>query len=193
MAMSTKTENETLNNSAGIDSEPADKQKKSKKTSKSAKKLMEEFTSITEEQEKLTIENAKIKDQYLRLLAEFDNYKKRRFGETGVIMQTVKKETLSELLPVLDDIDRLFEHSEGGKEQVMDGIKLITEKLMQILLNQGVKPMDSKGKQFDPNWHDALMMMENDEVDPGTVIEVHRKGYLFNDNVLRHAKVIVSK
>lgn len=191
--MSKMTDNETKNNTAVSDSEPERKPKKPKKASKSVKKLSEEITVLSEERDRLAEENQKIKDQYFRLLAEFDNYKKRRFGETAGIIETVKKETLAAILPALDDIDRLFEHSDGGKEQVLDGVRLITDKFMQILANQGVKPMDSKGKQFDPNWHDALMMVESDELDPGAVIDVHQKGYLFKDNVLRHAKVIVSK
>ena len=75
----------------------------------------------------------------------------------------------------------------------MKGVELIRGKLMNILEGKGLKPMESLGKRFDPDYHDALLTVERDDVEPGIVVDVHENGYLMNDRVLRHAKVIVSK
>jgi len=93
----------------------------------------------------------------------------------------------------LDDTDRLFASENNNDQGLLDGIKLIAEKFRKYLLDSGVDPMNSKGKIFDPELHDALMMVENPDYESGVVVGVHEPGYLYKNKVLRHAKVIVNK
>ncbi len=173
--------------SAGSETKPK------RKRGLSTKKLQDEISKLKKMNETLTEENANLKDQYLRLLAEFDNFRKRKLSENASIIENTKKDIILELLPVLDDVDRFYAHSQGNSEKLMDGINLIVDKLRKTLEKYGLKQMDSLGKEFDPDLHDALMMTESKEHKSGIVVEVHQPGYLLGDNVLRHAKVIVSK
>ena len=138
-------------------------------------------------------EISQLKDQYLRLLAEFDNFRKRRQLESNETGNRVKMEILKSLLPVLDDTDRLFSSEDVNADSLISGAKMIADKFRKTLMDSGLKPMDSKGKQFDPEWHEALMMIESEDVKSGTIIDVFEPGYLFGDQVLRYAKVTVSK
>jgi molecular chaperone GrpE len=147
----------------------------------------------------LRVENVALKkeledasERYLRLAAEFDNFRKRKQKESVEWSQSARENVLRELLPVVDDFDRVFRNHAGNDSQ-WQGVALIYDKLMTILKSQGLTPMDSMGKPFDPEYHDALLTVPRDDVAPGTVVEVHECGYLLNDRVLRHAKVIVSK
>jgi len=96
-------------------------------------------------------------------------------------------------LPVLDDFDRLIEHSDGDTHEINNGIKLVYRNLKSILHDQGLSQIKCVGEQFDPNYHEALLV-ENDETKPdGVVVEEWRKGYLFKEKLLRPAQVKVNK
>ena len=102
---------------------------------------------------------------------------------------------MSSLLPVLDDFDRSFaqEKKQVTEDQFREGIELIVKKLHVTLEERGLKPIDAVNKAFDPEKHDALLQVENNESDSNIVIEEHLKGYEFKERILRHSKVIVSK
>lgn len=135
-----------------------------------------------------------LKDQLLRKAAEFENYKRRTDGEYLNLIRNANENLLLALLPVLDDLSRSLK---SGKEKpdfdlFYRGIELIETKLIRTLEGEGLKAFDSTGKPFDVAFHDALLMIPREDVPPHTVVEEVERGYMLNDRVLRHAKVIVS-
>ncbi|MFZ4542945.1 MAG: nucleotide exchange factor GrpE [Saprospiraceae bacterium] len=131
-------------------------------------------------------ELAAMKDKYLRLLAEFENYKRRSSKERIEYIGTASKEMIVSLLPVLDDFERA--DSAGA---VTDGMKLIYHKLQNIVLQKGLKMMDSNGQPFDADFHEAITEVAMGEEMKGKVIDTVEKGYLLNDKIIRYAKVVV--
>ncbi len=138
-------------------------------------------------------------ERYLRLAAEFDNYKKRTARQFAEIVKNANEDLILDLLNVLDDFGRALQTSSGekgekpqsGSESVMSGMRLIYDKLMAALNARGVKQFDPIDQPFDPQYHDAVMQMPSDK-DEGTVMGVISPGYMLNDKVIRHAKVIVA-
>jgi molecular chaperone GrpE len=164
-----------------------------KKGKKGTKTAQPSLRSLKEEIKSLKQELEECRDRALRQAAEFDNFRKRKNRESAEWVRSARETLLRELLPVVDDFDRLFHTGSSNNDAQWKGVVLIHEKLLNILRTQGLTSMDSLGKPFDPDYHDALLTVARDDVEPGTVVEVHEKGYLMNDRVLRHAKVVVSK
>jgi molecular chaperone GrpE len=115
-------------------------------------------------------------------------------SELSSFYKYASENIITELLPVLDDFDRVLKSwdKEHDAENFKKGVDLIYEKLMKVLSKQGLKEIDSQGKKFDVNLHDALLLTPSDEAEPETVLDVVEKGYFLKDKVIRHAKVIVS-
>lgn len=137
-----------------------------------------------------------LKDKHLRLLAEFENYKKRTTRERLDLLNSASKEVILALLPVLDDFDRAKKSADNpdNHEQFSDGVTLVYNRLHAILQSLGLKAMDSNGQPFDPEWHDAITDIPAPSEDlKGKVIDTIEKGYLLNDKIIRHAKVVVGK
>lgn len=147
------------------------------------------------ELEELQNEYLAIKDHLLRLAAEFDNYRKRSEREMSGLIRSAKADLIARLLPVLDDLDRSIVTAAGNEQPspLLEGIKLIQKSFIKTLQEQGLKQIDSVGQPFDPEKHEALMVIGVDGKEPNLVVEEHVKGYEFNDRVIRHAKVVVSK
>jgi molecular chaperone GrpE len=144
---------------------------------------------------KLEAEVAAAKDKYLRLLSEFENFKKRNARERENLVKMAGSGILLSVLPVMDDFERAvksMEDTEAGADR-LEGVRLILNKLKATLEAKGVKPMDAVGKAFDADLHDAISSIPapSDEL-KGKVLEEIEKGYYLHDNVLRHAKVIVA-
>ncbi len=134
------------------------------------------------------------KDKHLRLFAEFDNYKKRSIKESYDIRRTAAQETIVALLPVLDDFDRAKKNADAGHEVFSEGVAMIYNKLYSILEHKGLKPMESTGGEFDPEYHEAITdIPAPSEEMIGKVIDTVEKGYILNDKIIRHAKVVVGK
>lgn len=143
---------------------------------------------------KLKIELAEARDKYVRLFAEFDNFKKRTMKERLELIKTASQETLTSLLPVLDDFDRAKKASESGNSDFPEGIKLIHNKLIQTLENKGLKPMESTGESFDAENHEAITEIPAPSPElSGKVIDTVEKGYYLGDKIIRYAKVVVGK
>jgi molecular chaperone GrpE len=140
--------------------------------------------------------NAELKDKYLRLVAEFENYKKRTVREKIDLMDNAAKDTLTRLLPVLDDFDRAKKISddEGSEEVFPDGVTMVYNKLHTTLKGIGLSAMETNGEQFDAEMHEAVTEIPapNDDM-KGKVIDTIEKGFLLNDKIIRHAKVVVGK
>ncbi len=149
--------------------------------------------------EQARAESEDYKDRLVRMAAEFENYKKRTQREYSQIIRNAGEKLITELLPVIDDMERMLKAAPDpdpadSKTQIfVQGAEMIYQKFMQILSRQGLKPVESVGMEFDVNLHDALMQTEAPDMVPNTVIDEYEKGYVLNDKVIRHAKVIVAK
>jgi len=135
------------------------------------------------------------KDRLLRKAAEFENYKRRVENDQFNLLRYAAESLIIKLLPVIDDFERSLIHIKDAKDvdSIKDGIKLVYDKLMKMLEDQGVKSIDAVGKPFDVHYHEAIMQRKADNVEPHTVIEEFEKGYLYKDRVIRHSKVAVSE
>ncbi|MDH3649518.1 MAG: nucleotide exchange factor GrpE [Saprospiraceae bacterium] len=137
-----------------------------------------------------------LKDKYLRLLAEFDNYKKRTMKERLDLLRNASAEILTSILPILDDFDRAKKNAddETSEEIFTDGVQLVYNKLYQILQSKGLKAMDTDQVEFDPELHEAITKISapNDEL-KGKILDAIEKGYYLNDKIIRHAKVVVGE
>ena len=142
-------------------------------------------------------EAADLKDKWLRLNAEFDNFRKRTAKEKLELMQFAGENVLKNMLPVLDDMERAIANNERTEDiaVVREGFQLIQSKLLHILGSQGVKPMaDAKGQPFDTDRHEAITKAPAPSADlKGKVIDVIENGYILHDKVIRYAKVVVGE
>lgn len=146
--------------------------------------------------EKLTEELQNQKEQYLRLFAEFDNFKKRTARERTEFFKTANSETILALLPVMDDFERaLIEIEKSGENDLIKGIELIQNKLIETLRAKGLKRIEiNTGEDFDVELMEAVAQIPAPEEDlKGKIIDVVQTGYLLTDKVLRHAKVVVGQ
>jgi molecular chaperone GrpE len=145
-------------------------------------------------EEKLRQENAALNDKYLRLFAEFDNYKRRTQKERVELLQTAGKDVIVSLLTILDDFDRANKAAETAVEvgPIKEGVQLVHNKLIGLLSQKGLKVMESINTPFDTDLHEAITKVPapSDEL-KGKVIDELEKGYTLNDKVIRFAKVVV--
>jgi len=145
-------------------------------------------------EEKLQAEVQQLNDKYLRLYAEFDNFKRRTQKERVELLQTAGKDVIVSLLPVLDDFDRALKAMETASDvaPVKEGILLVSSKLKNTLAQKGLKDVESINQPFDTDFHEAITNIPapTDEL-KGKVIDEVEKGYTLNDNVIRFAKVVV--
>ena len=136
-----------------------------------------------------------MKDQLLRKMAEFDNFRKRTEREYGELFARAGEDIVQKLLPILDDLERSLSQpdDDNHKGAFRQGIELIYSKSLKTLQDAGLKPIETDGKEFDPNVHEAMLQVENPDVPSNHIVETFEKGYYFNGRVTRHAKVSVSK
>jgi molecular chaperone GrpE len=166
----------------------------------------DEIKSAVEGDVKETDENESVKDweaeykaaedRYLRLYAEFDNYKRRTGAERIELFKTANQEVLISLIPVLDDFGRALKAMQTATDinAVKEGIELVNNKFNGILTAKGLKPMDAVGKEFDSEFHEAITNIPAPTEDmKGKVIDEVEKGYFLNDKVIRFAKVVVGE
>lgn len=141
-------------------------------------------------------ELAELKDKYLRLYADFENYRKRTAKESLELRKVAGQEILSSLLPVMDDFDRAKQIAEkpDSKETFSEGIQLLYHKLQSVLKQKGLQKMESNGEVFDPELHEAITEIPAPSEDMvGKVIDTVEPGYFLNDKIIRYAKVVVGK
>ena len=134
-----------------------------------------------------------LNDKYLRLAAEFDNYKKRQAREYSRLIESAESSLMLDILEVVDDFSRALKHEPDDQANFKQGIEMIANKFAELLKRRGLKEIEAIGKPFDPGYHEAIMQIESDDVDEGIIIEEIQKGYLFNDKVLRPSRVVVAK
>ncbi|HFB68011.1 MAG TPA: nucleotide exchange factor GrpE [Calditrichae bacterium] len=160
-----------------------------KKKKKSRTKELEEKIHLLEKE----LDNWK--EKTLRLSAELQNLRRRYDREMSNTVIYANQKLIESLIPVIDELELALKASDKNKnfEAFRNGVEMIYRKLMQILEKEGVTPIQAEGKPFDYNLHEAVMTRKQKGVQPGTILEVVQKGYMYKDRVLRHAKVIVAQ
>jgi molecular chaperone GrpE len=146
-------------------------------------------------------ETEEANDRYLRALAELDNYKKRAVKEKEGIRKFANESLIKQILTVVDNLERAIDHSKTADnqdtkkdvDQIVEGVELTLKEILKILEKSGVCPIESIGKDFDPNFHEAVMQEETAEKSANIVLRELQKGYLMHERLLRPAMVIVSK
>lgn len=133
------------------------------------------------------------KDQYLRLFAEFDNYKKRTLKEKAELIQTAGKNVLGQMLPLIDDVERAMEavKSADNVDAVKEGMNLIHDKFIKFLDSNNVKEIETIGMPFNVDFHEAVAQVPMGDDKKGIVIDCTQKGYIMGDKVVRFAKVVI--
>ncbi len=153
----------------------------------------EAAASPEQEIEQLRADLAKEKKEYLFLMAEFDNFRKRTLKEKSEIIRNAGENVLKGLLPIVDDFERGLKAAENAAD-VKEGMQLIYNKLVKYLAANGVKAFDPDDRDFDADRHEAISVVPvPDEARKGKILDTVEKGYMINDKVLRHAKVVVGQ
>ncbi len=136
-----------------------------------------------------------LSDRLIRSMAEFDNFRKRTEKEKSQMFETGAAEIIEKILPVIDDFERgLAATSDEEKTtSFAQGIEMVYKKLMSILADLGVQPIEAVGKVFDPMFHNAVMQTPSDEYDSGVVVQELQKGYIYKDRIVRHSMVMVAE
>lgn len=136
------------------------------------------------------------KDKYLRLSAEFDNYRKRTLKEKAELIKNGAEKTMIAILPVLDDFERALKNMEASEEaQAMkEGVELIFSKFQKALAQEGLQKIETEGKEFDTDFHEAIALIPAPSEDlKGKILDCVQTGYMLNEKVIRHAKVAVAQ
>ena len=189
---------EMLKKDNKVDIEFSDSNKKTDENLSSEENTIEDKSEdgeLVSKIEKLQKEIEELNDKLLRRAAEFENYKRRTENEFQNILKYAGETILVDILPVYDDLGRSLNHvdEEKNKESFAQGVKMVYDKFSKTLEDKGVKKIESKGQEFDFNFHEALLQQPTAEFPPNTVIEEVEPGYLYKDKVIKHAKVVVSK
>jgi molecular chaperone GrpE len=154
--------------------------------------VQEENTEPVTELKKLKDDLSEARDKYLRMYAEFENFRRRTAKERIELIQSAGEQILKELLPVADDFDRAEKSFKEKNDKESEGFFLIQNKFRKILDQNGVKEMDMTSGDFNPDLHDAITQLPiDDESQKGKIVDVVEKGYLLNEKVIRHAKVVI--
>lgn len=179
------------------------------KTAESHEKDTQETQDAAEEEKELTAEEKlekelekaqKIideqKDKYLRLSAEFDNFRKRTIKEKAELIKNGGEKTICAVLPILDDFERALQNIQKAEDikAVAEGVDLIFQKFQKVLAQEGLKEMKPVGETFDTDFHEAVALVPApNEEQKGKVLDCVQTGYKLNDKVIRHAKVVVAQ
>ena len=136
------------------------------------------------------------KDKYLRLSAEFDNYRKRTLKEKAELIKNGGEKAITSILPILDDLERALQNMQKAEDvkAIYDGVDLIYQKFLKELSHEGLKKMEPIGEAFDTDYHEAIALVPSpSEEQKGKVLDCVQTGYTLNDKVIRHAKVVVAQ
>ena len=154
----------------------------------------EEMGENKDSVEALKEENSKLKDQLLRTIAEFDNFRKRTNKEKAELILNGGKKTITDILPVLDDFERALEDKSDDPVAIKEGMQMIFNKFVKALEGMGVKKIETNEADFNTDYHEAIAMVPGvGEDKKGKVIDCVQTGYTMNDQVIRHAKVAVGQ
>ncbi len=161
------------------------------------KKKKEDKHKYKEEIEKLKLENKKKDEEILIAKADLINYRKRKDEEVTRLLKFCNEDLIKQILPILDNFERAIKLDDDNLEdevsKFLEGFKMIYCNMEQVMENFEVKPIDGANKPFDPVYHNAIMVEKRDGIEPGEVLEVLQKGYIYKDKVIRPAMVKVSE
>ena len=193
-ATSCETEAEVTENVTEETEAEVAEEKVSKGEKKKLKKAEAEIAELKKKLEAKDAEIAEVNDKYTRLFAEYDNYRKRTAKEKEGAYVDACCDAITHILPVLDNLERAAQYStEDSAETPMGkGLELTLKSFVEALSKLGISEIEAEGKQFDPNLHNAVMHIEDEELGENTVAEVFMKGYAKGDKVLRHSMVKVA-
>lgn len=178
------------------DIEQADDQEISEEAKNELNAELTEIEALQKKYDETSAALEKEKKEYLFLMAEFDNFRKRNIKERGELIKNASESVMKQLLPIVDDMERGLDATKNAEDPqaIREGMQLIYNKLVKLLEQNGVKAIESTGADFNPELHDAIAMVPvDDESKKGKVIDTPTKGYMINDKVLRHAKVAVGQ
>ena len=170
--------------------EEATEVKETKKGKKEAKKLEAEIKALTEKNEALEKKLADTEDAKLRLAAEYDNYRRRTQKEREALYNDAFSDAVSGILPIIDNLDYALQY--GASEEEKKGIELIIKNAGDALAKMGVTEIEALGTTFDPNVHNAVMHVEDENAGESEIVDVLQKGYMCGDKVIRYAMVKVA-
>ena len=159
-------------------------------------KMADKEAKAEDASEKMAAEIAEWRDKYVRLSAEFDNYRKRTLKEKMDLMSSAGEDVIKSLLPVMDDLERALAAMEKTSDvaAVREGVVLISNKRRDTLRGRGLAEIEAVGQELDTDFHEAVAKIPaQDEAQKGRIIDVVQKGYKLNDKVIRHSKVVVGE
>ena len=197
--MNQPQEEEILKNEEVVAEEPIQKEEnvseESEKEGDSTEEqtIEEQLANMLAEAQQMVNEE---RDKYLRLSAEFDNYRKRTLKEKAEIIKNGSEKTLTAILPVLDDFERALKNMEASEEAkaMKEGVELIFGKFLKILGQEGLQKIETDGHAFDTDFHEAIALIPAPSDDlKGKILDCVQTGYMLNDKVIRHAKVAVAQ
>ena len=165
-------------------------------TSQENEAPLTEKEKLAQEQEKANEQIEEQKDKYLRLSAEFDNYRKRTMKEKAELILNGGEKSISSILPIVDDFERALKNMETATDvaAVKEGVELIYNKFMSVLGQNGVKVIETKEQPLDTDYHEAIAVIPApNEALKGKILDCVQTGYILNDKVIRHAKVVVGE
>lgn len=187
----TMTMNKKDIDASELDVPVSEEEPEKKETDSAESEESEKTPDITDKLDKITAELGEANDKYLRLYAEYDNYRKRTAKEKTQTYGDATVKCIQEILPVLDSFERALD-AECTDEKFKSGMVMIHTQLTDILKKLGVTEMEALGCQFDPNIHNAIKKTEDESLGENEICEVFQKGYMLGDRVIRHAVVAVA-
>jgi len=172
------------------------KETKKKKSTKKTTSISSKLEKKEKELEELGYKISEINDKYMRLNAEFDNYRKRTLKEKTELIKTAGAEVLSDILPVIDDLERAIDSTAKTDDisAIKEGIDLIYNKIKDFIKTKGITEIEALNNDFDTDYHEALTKIPAPKEDlKGKVLDVIQKGYKIDEKVIRYAKVVVGE
>lgn len=192
----TQEENELKNEAAAEETFRTEEGQQEEATPEAPAEELTEEEKLTKELEDAQSAIEEQKDKYLRLSAEFDNYRKRTLKEKAELIKNGAEKTLTAILPILDDFERALKNLEATEEtKVMkEGVELIFTKFQKVLQQEGLQAIETEGKDFDVDFCEAIALVPAPSEDlKGKILDCVQTGYMLNDKVIRHAKVVVAQ
>lgn len=189
------TTNENMDQEKVNTQETAEAQQTEQQAEQAAPELSPE-EKLQQSLDEAEVRIADLQDKYLRLSAEFDNYRKRTIKEKSEIIKTAAEKTITAILPVLDDMERalLNMQKSDDAQALREGMELINAKFLKILSQEGLNKIETEGADFNTDFHEAIAMIPAPSEDQkGKVLDCVQTGYKLNDKVIRHAKVAVAQ
>ncbi len=157
-----------------------------------AAQLQEQLTTLQEELAQLKEQKEAERDQYMRVLAEYDNYRKRTDREKAATYEAATADTVAQFLPVVDNMELALAQQDCSAQDLRKGVEMIQKNLDDILSKLGVAVIGQVGEPFDPEYHQAVSHIEDSSLGENVIATVYRKGYRIGDKIVRHATVIVA-